>query len=44
MDQSHREQAYEDNSQNQDKVVDVLVEIWESQERGRLVDPPRWVQ
>lgn len=29
---------------SQDRLVDLLVETWESQERGRLVDLPRWAQ
>ena len=29
---------------SQDGLVDLLVEAWESQERGRLVDLPRWAQ
>lgn len=29
---------------NQDRLVDLLMEAWESQERGRLVELPRWAQ
>lgn len=29
---------------SQDRLVDLLVETWESHERGRLVDLPRWAQ
>lgn len=29
---------------NQERLMDVLIESWESQERCRLVDLPRWAQ
>lgn len=48
MDKASQSDGYVENNINnesgQDRLVDALVEIWESQERGRLVDLPRWAQ
>lgn len=48
MDKKSQSESYVENNINnqasQDRLVDALVEIWESQERGRLMDLPRWAQ
>ncbi len=48
MDKQSQPESYVENNLNnqvnQDRLVDALLENWESQERGRLVDLPRWAQ